>query len=37
MNNDEYIFKICELVSQLHDDFILKRIYLFIVCLTGED
>lgn len=37
MRNEEYINKIIEMVKQITDNAILRRIYLMLVVITGAD
>ena len=37
MSNEEYINKIIEMVKQIADNAILRRVYLMLVVITGAD
>lgn len=37
MRNEEYINKIMEMINQITDEAVLRRIYLILVVITGAD
>lgn len=37
MKNEDYINKIIEMVSQIEDEKMLRKIYLMLVAITGAD